>query len=409
MATVRLKGLVSCMQRVRQQLAAGIPADQVEDLRADVRRTIDQVEAMCAAHRSTPRQLPQPSYQAYRFLKTLDLDHLPVIHPLVEAAAPALRIDHLLQVREHTQAALSALALLASARTLSLTPADEQVATLSKSIASTVARVEAIAREAQSHVGRLALPSRQAYAWLKFLSVAENLQLHLKTLQWAYVDLKEIEGQKRYAGSSLRLILEFYHTESEWRVHQRGNEIHATFSEGFIGAGPAVIQALVRMAFQARRKSYRQIVRSYSDGDEYAEILQAIELPVAELDPNVRGRYYNLQEVFDRVNGTYFDGRLTSPRLTWNKTSTVHLMGSYQHATDTLMISISLDHPDVPAWAMDHVMHHELLHRVLGNRVVNGRLYAHTPEFRAAERTFRDYNGANAFINEWSARLRRRG
>ena len=282
-----------------------------------------------------------------------------------------------------------------------------KVDALLERIGATVAEVEAIAGT-RGGVARLALPSRQAYEWFKFLSVRVNLQLHLSTLESALIFLKEIEGQDRYARYAWRPSLEFYHTASEWRVRQKGLEIRASLSEGFVGAGAEVIQALVRLVFQARRKSYRQIVRAYATGHEFAETLQAIELPTAELDPHVRGRHHDLGEVFDRVNRAYFDGRLTPPHLRWNKSRTIRLMGHYQYATDTVTISTSLDSAQVPDWAIDHVMHHELLHRVLGAQVVNGRLYAHTPAFRTAERAFREYAQADAFLNQWSASLRRK-
>ncbi len=405
MASLRLKGLVSRMQRVREQLVAGIPDDQVDDFRSDVHRMVDQVEQLCAAHRTTPRQLPRPSYQAYRFFKTLDLDHLPLRDPAQAVVAPPLRIRNILRIRERAQAEL---ALLVDHSPQSPAPSanDPRVASLVMHLQTAAAQVEEIARQSGSYVARLPLPSRQAYEWIKFLSASENLRLHIDALQTAYLALNEVARQKRYANALFRLTLEFYHTESEWSVRQKGTEIHATFSEGFVGADEAVIQALVRLAFQARRKHYRQIVKEYSTGPEFAEMLQIIELPTAELDANARGRYYDLAEVFDRVNRAYFDGKLTTPRLTWNKSSTFRVMGHYQYAADTVMISISLDGPDIPMWAIDHVMHHELLHRVLGAQVTNGRLYAHTPAFRAAERAFPDYARADAFLNQLSARLR---
>ncbi len=115
MATLRLKGLVSRMQRVRQQLVAGIPPNQVDEFRTHIRNTIDQVEALCAEKRTTPQHLPRPSYQAYHFFKTIDLKNLPVGSPRFETAAPPFRISRLLQAREHTQVELSALAQLAPA------------------------------------------------------------------------------------------------------------------------------------------------------------------------------------------------------------------------------------------------------------------------------------------------------
>lgn len=418
MATLRFKGLVSRMQRAREQLVAGIPADQAEAFRAHVKETIEHVERACASHRSTPRQLPTPSYQAYRFFKTLDLDHLPVPDPNHRPAERALKIRHLLEIRARTQAEL---ARIANSTGEAITPAsvvpdlsslgdikDSRIAALLEQVQATAAQVEEIVRVADGHVARLALPSRQAYEWFKFLSVPENMRLHVSALQTAALTLLEIERRKRDPNGSRQWSLEFYNTASDWRVRRKGTEIHATFSEGFVGADASVIDALVRLAFVARRKRYRQVVRAYAAGDEFAELLQTIELPTADLDANVRGRHYDLREVFDRVNCAHFDGRLAPPRLTWNKTGTFRVMGHYQYASDTVMISISLDRPDIPVWAIEHVMHHELLHRVMGAQVVNGRLYAHTPAFRAAERAFPEYERADAFLNQLSATLRRR-
>jgi len=68
------------------------------------------------------------------------------------------------------------------------------------------------------------------------------------------------------------------------------------------------------------------------------------------------------------------------------------------------MLSITLDAPDVPEVVVDFVMYHELLHKLLGVTVTNGRCNVHTPEFRAAERRFLQYDQVHAFI---SARSRR--
>ena len=62
------------------------------------------------------------------------------------------------------------------------------------------------------------------------------------------------------------------------------------------------------------------------------------------------------------------------------------------------MISLALDDARVPVSAIDLVMYHELLHKHLGVQVINGRHYAHTEAFRRAERQFRQYAEAQAFL-----------
>ena len=111
-----------------------------------------------------------------------------------------------------------------------------------------------------------------------------------------------------------------------------------------------------------------------------------------------RGAYFDLAEVFVRVNRRYFGGDLGMPRLIWSYQLTRRKLGHYQFATDTVMISRSLDGADVPAYVVEFVMYHELLHKHMGVKVMNGRRYAHTPEFRAAERRFGEYAVADAWL-----------
>jgi hypothetical protein len=92
--------------------------------------------------------------------------------------------------------------------------------------------------------------------------------------------------------------------------------------------------------------------------------------------------------------------------LTWNRTITHRKFGHYQPTTDTLMVSITLDQAEVPVYAIEFVMYHELLHKQLGVEVVNGRRYAHTSEFRARERAFPHYEQAQVFLAQLSQSVR---
>jgi predicted metal-dependent hydrolase len=68
------------------------------------------------------------------------------------------------------------------------------------------------------------------------------------------------------------------------------------------------------------------------------------------------------------------------------------------------MISITLDDPDVPAFALDFVMYHELLHKKHGSMTVNGRRLSHSQAFRAEERQFAKYYEAERLIKELALR-----
>src|SRR5262249_55996835 len=98
------------------------------------------------------------------------------------------------------------------------------------------------------------------------------------------------------------------------------------------------------------------------------------------------GRAHDRNEIFARVNAAYFGGLMPRPTLAWNRTLTARKFGHYQPGRDTVMISVTLDAPDVPDYVVDFVMYHELLHKKHGSMNVNGRRLAHSPAFRAEER-----------------------
>jgi hypothetical protein len=113
-----------------------------------------------------------------------------------------------------------------------------------------------------------------------------------------------------------------------------------------------------------------------------------------------QGLQHNLAEIFDRVNFEYFNGSIDRPKLKWNKTLTGRIFGHYQFVSDTVMISQTLDTPDTPSHVIEHVMHHELLHKKHGLTYRNKRQHAHTKTFRQQEKAFKQYPQAVKFLNK---------
>jgi hypothetical protein len=68
----------------------------------------------------------------------------------------------------------------------------------------------------------------------------------------------------------------------------------------------------------------------------------------------------------------------------------------------------ALDHPSVPRWLVESVVHHELLHADLDPVVSNGRRRLHTPEFRRREREFERHDDARRWIDRHLGALLRR-
>lgn len=126
-------------------------------------------------------------------------------------------------------------------------------------------------------------------------------------------------------------------------------------------------------------------MQTHVTAPEFLAVVTALELTTGGAGEVTQGRCFDLTAVFARVNAMYFAGQLVRPWLTWNRQLTGAKFEHYDFLRDTVLLSVTLDAPHVPVYVVDFVLYHELLHKQLGVWVVNGRRYAHTAEFRAAE------------------------
>ncbi len=108
-----------------------------------------------------------------------------------------------------------------------------------------------------------------------------------------------------------------------------------------------------------------------------------------------QGRHYDLHSIFERLNGEYFDSRLSSV-ITWGtwtsgKAVRKRTLGSYCSPNNMIRINPVLDKKTVPAYYIEFVVYHEMLHAAIGISAKEGRRSVHTPAFRERERLFKDY------------------
>jgi len=413
------------MNRARVALSDGIAPNQTKAFREMVTTTLVAVESICREHRLSPEKLPAPTYRAYLYLKSIDLDHLPppgksnsANYAQTHASTP-VRIKNLVAASKQIQTRLASLA--DGARTpdkrIRSTPLSQD--NLLQQIQELVAGVEAVLAKADAQEGAkgalqpailLPKPSLRAYLWLKFLSKPANLNQHLRGLKAA------VQASLAYfshhpmakltsliSPHSLPIQVEFANIPALFRSRKEKGIWRIIAHESFTGAPYKVIEALVYAAVDTRNKRRLKELRAYAAGKDFNKIAKALETPVGEQTHQAAGRVYNLREIFERVNAVYFNGAIDLPNLTWNRTITHRKLGHYQPATDTVMISITLDSPSVPTFVVEYVMYHELLHKKLGLKVSKGRRYAHTAEFRRQERLFERYEEAESYLKRLSA------
>jgi len=295
----------------------------------------------------------------------------------------------------------------------------EAVEDMRRRLAETSARVAAICREEQLTPADLPAPSRRAYQVISFL--AERSRRALPVLQpRAARDRplaanlgpgrsapleRHVEVVRFLQGVDRRVEASMDHTASLYRIERRGASARLTISEGFLDAPPEVLTALVRLAVPyARRRKPRQLVRDYADGEAFAGTMRQVEGSGGAYRSSPRGSIYDLDEIFETINRRLFAGRLEAPRLLWSDRRPSREFGHYEPATDTIRISRRLDAPDVPRLVLEHVMHHELLHRVLGAEAGSGRRRYHTSRFRREERKFAGFRQADELLRKIAGR-----
>ena len=107
-----------------------------------------------------------------------------------------------------------------------------------------------------------------------------------------------------------------------------------------------------------------------------------------------QGQAYDLAEIFNRLNGQYFDGMLAMPELGWSRTRSKRLLGHFDPSHNAIIISRIFDREDVEPIALDFVMYHEMLHLEFPTAYRGARRCIHGKDFKEAEKRFADWKTA---------------
>jgi hypothetical protein len=114
---------------------------------------------------------------------------------------------------------------------------------------------------------------------------------------------------------------------------------------------------------------------------------------------------HDLAVVYADVNSRHFGGRLRVP-ITWGRgvgraRRGGLTFGSYDPVLDLIRVHPVLDRPGVPRYFLESVVHHEMLHHVMGGVPDRaGRTVYHTRAFREAEARFPHHRDALAWEKE---------
>jgi predicted metal-dependent hydrolase len=203
--------------------------------------------------------------------------------------------------------------------------------------------------------------------------------------------------------SDMEVRAEFYGSRSlSHTIRWEDDTFILKISDAFIHAPMYILEIISLILFSKifRRKIDREVRKIYK---QYIyENLDERYLTAKSQRPSANytavGKFYNLNDIFDEINGQYFSNMLKKPILGWSLNKSYRRLGFYSSDKGLLVISRIFDSRKTPRNVVLYLMYHEMLHIYIPVTTVNGRRRIHPPEFRKLEYAFPEYEKINKWI-----------
>ena len=111
-----------------------------------------------------------------------------------------------------------------------------------------------------------------------------------------------------------------------------------------------------------------------------------------------RGRHYDLEKIFEDLNQRFFHGLLARPLMTWSRHASRQSLGHYDPAHNTIVVSRIFDRPDMPSYAVEYLVYHEMLHLKHPVKLNGSRRCVHPKAFQNEERLFPELERAKELL-----------
>jgi hypothetical protein len=187
-------------------------------------------------------------------------------------------------------------------------------------------------------------------------------------------------------------------------IRVREEKVFVRISDLLEGAPQTVLHAIAHILLaklyrkpieRAQETRYRRYVSSH-DLTRKAQLVRQIRGRKQVDTP--KGRVYDLDEVFESINTRFFHGLMARPLLTWSREHARNLLGHYDPAHNTIVISRAFDRPQVPRYAVEYIMYHEMLHLKHPVKLRGSRRCVHSRAFNDEEKLFPELDQAKAFL-----------
>jgi predicted SprT family Zn-dependent metalloprotease len=193
-------------------------------------------------------------------------------------------------------------------------------------------------------------------------------------------------------------------------VRSRGRTYSVRLHHMFIGADQGVVESLASFVSKRSAKA-RERLNSFIRGN--SEKIEATEEGSRKRATSLitEGEHFSLHHCYTKLNRLFFNGTLDC-KITWGvrrrRQGRIRVrLGSYCPKSKVIRINPVLDRAFVPAFVLESIVYHEMLHHFIGMRNKNGRLLSHHPAFREVEQSFPLWDKATRWIKENLHRLLR--
>jgi hypothetical protein len=210
-------------------------------------------------------------------------------------------------------------------------------------------------------------------------------------------------------GRPPQFIVEFYpYTGLAHTIRLREQSACVRLSDALRGAPAGVIEAaaIILLSRILRRRTPREYLDEYRRFTLAPATRRRVDkmrrARARRVKGSPRGDAHDLAPMFARLNHSYFAGRLRRPRLGWSERSWRTQLGCFDPALDQIILNRRLDRAAVPAFVVEYVLFHEMLHVKHPLRATHCRMQAHTREFLKEEEKFPHHGRARLYLNRLS-------
>ena len=197
----------------------------------------------------------------------------------------------------------------------------------------------------------------------------------------------------------------FYHfTNINNTIRLRDGVVLARLSDLLESAPDPVLHAIAHILLaklyrkpidKAEAARYRRYVGSH-DLAAKAHLIRQIR-GRKKIGPS-KGRTYDLDAIFEELNTRFFHGLMARPTMTWSEHHSRQSLGHYDPGHNAIVVSRIFDRPNVPRYAIEYLVYHEMLHLKHPVKLRGSRRCVHSRAFQEEEKLFPELQPALRFL-----------